>query len=71
MPEHCVPVEEVCNMCHRLHEFNAHCPLRIADAYTMQPGALERLTSADRKWIWTHPTFSVLDTLEDAIAELM
>ncbi len=56
-----------CNICHKLHDENMACPLRIANAYTMQPQALEKLTNADKEWMAEHPDFSVLDAIEDAI----
>jgi len=63
--------EPECKVCHRLHELDQPCPLRIANAYTMQPQALEKLTEQDKKWMREHPNFSVLDILEDEIANLM
>lgn len=60
-----------CKVCHRNHEADQPCPLRVANAYTMQPQALEDLTEADKEWMKQHPGFSVLDVLEDAIADLM
>lgn len=62
-----IPVRSVCN---RLHEQHQPCPLRIAHAYTMQPQALEKLTEADRRWMEKHKDFSVLDVVEDAIADI-
>lgn len=64
-------MEDVCGVCHRLHEPGQPCPLRVANAYTMQPQALEELTEADKKWMASNPNFSILDTLEDAIADMM
>ncbi len=60
-----------CSICHRSHGPEQSCPLRIASAYTMQAQALERLTEADKKWMADNPTFSVLDTVEDVIADMM
>jgi len=60
-----------CKVCHRLHEPEQPCPLRVANAYTMQPQALEKLTEADKVWMKEHSDFSVLDTIEDAIADAM
>lgn len=59
-----------CSICHRLHEVDDPCPLRIANALTMRPRALEQLTASDMRWIKNNPDFSVLDTLEDAITDL-
>ncbi len=61
----------ICKVCHRLHEPIQPGPLRIANAYTMQPQALESLTDGDRDWMKEHPNFSALDILEDALADLM
>lgn len=63
-------MEEICEVCHRLHGSGQPCPLRIANAYMMQCQALEKLTEADKKWMAENNTFSVLDTLEDAIADM-
>lgn len=63
--------EDECNVCHRNHEPGQPCPLRVANAYMMQPQALEKLTEADRKWMAENKNFSVLDTIEDAIADMM
>jgi len=60
-----------CKVCHRLHDPEQPCPLRIANAFTMQVQALERLTEADKKWMKEHPDFSVLDTVEDALADAL
>jgi len=60
-----------CKVCNRLHKEDAACPLRIANAYTMQPQALENLTDADIAWMREHKDFSVLDVLEDDIADKM
>ncbi len=60
-----------CKICHRLHDLDQPCPLRIANAYTMQAGALERLTKIDKIWMQVHPDFSVLDIVEDAVVEAM
>lgn len=60
-----------CKVCRRNHNDNQPCPLRVTNAYTMQPKALELLTDADKKWMAEHPEFDVLDTLEDAIADIM
>lgn len=65
-----MPMTE-CHVCHRMHTSDQPCPLRIANAYTMQQKALEKLTDADKKWMAEHPDFSVLDTVEDAILESM
>ena len=62
---------ESCNVCHRIHNPDMPCPLRIANAYTMQPRALEELTEPDKEWMKQHPNFSVLDVLEDEIAYMM
>jgi len=59
-----------CNVCHRLHEPDQPCPLRIAGAYTMLPQA-QMLTEPDKAWIRAHPDFNVLDTVEDTIADMM
>ncbi len=61
----------VCKVCNRLHELNQPCPRRLANAMTMQAQALEKLTEVDMEWAKRHPNFSVLDTVEDAIADLM
>lgn len=60
-----------CTVCRRLHKPDQPCPLRVANAYTMQPQALEMLTNADKEWMKQHPDFSVLGVLEDTIADLM
>ncbi len=60
-----------CPVCHRLHNLDMPCPLRVANAYTMQPKALEQLTEADTKWMVDHPDFSVLVTVEDALSDMM
>ncbi len=60
-----------CNICNRLHDLDKPCPRRVANAYTMQPQALEELTDADKKWMAEHSSFSVLDELEDIIADEM
>lgn len=62
---------EKCNVCQRLHEPDQPCPLRIANAYTMQPLALEKLTDADKEWMKQHPDFSVIDAVVGAIIEWM
>lgn len=59
-----------CKICCRNHEESQPCPLRVANAYTMQPQALEQLTEADKKWMADNP-ISVLDILEDWIADEM
>ncbi len=61
----------VCKVCDRQHGVDQPCPRRLANAMTMQAQALERLTKADMDWVNQHPNFSVLDTVEDAIADLM
>ncbi len=63
--------EMECDVCHRNHTPEQPCPLRVANAYLMQPQALEKLTEADKNWMAANPSFSVLDTLEDAIADEM
>ena len=60
-----------CNICSRLHRPEQPCPLRIANAYIMQVGAMGKLTEADKNWMQEHPNFSVLDVIEDAVPELM
>ncbi len=60
-----------CDVCHRDHEPGQPCSQRVANAYTMQPQALEKLTEADRKWMAENKNFRVLDTLEYAIADMM
>ncbi len=60
-----------CKVCHRNHEEDQPCPLRVANAYMMQYHALELLTDADKEWIARNPKFSVLDTLEDELADMM
>ncbi len=57
-----------CNVCQRLHRPDQPCPLRIANAYMMQPQALERLTDADKTWMAEHKDFSILDLVEGSIA---
>ena len=57
-----------CKVCNRLHKVNQPCPLRIANAYMMQPQALERLTEVDKEWMAGNPTLSVLDILEEELA---
>jgi hypothetical protein len=37
----------------------------------MQVKALEQITPADMQWVKAHPNFSVLDTVEDKIAEML
>jgi len=59
-----------CEVCSRLHAHNQPCPLRIARAYTMQPQALENTTEPDKRWMASHPDFSVVDTVEEAVADL-
>jgi len=61
---------EGCDICQRIHGENDPCPMRIANAYTMQPQALEQLSGADKKWIASHPTFSVLRVLEEEVADI-
>lgn len=58
-----------CSECHRLHAPDQPCPLRIANAYTMQVRALDVLTYADKCWIHSHVNFSVLGVVEQAIVE--
>jgi len=60
-----------CEVCHRLHDLDMPCPLRVANAYTMQPQALEKLTEADKEWMKNNPNFSVLDVLEEELADRM
>lgn len=60
-----------CNICRRLHSPSQACPLRLASAYMMLPQALERLTVQDKRWMALHPEFSVLDTIENAIADIL
>ncbi len=60
-----------CPVCARMHNTNEPCPQRIANAYTMQREALQKLTWADRVWMAEHPTFSVTDVVEDAVLALM
>lgn len=62
---------ECCKVCNRIHDPDMPCPQRIANAYTMQVMALEKLTEADKKWMADHRNFSVLDTIEDAVADMM
>ena len=59
-----------CRVCHRSHREDQPCPLRVANAYMMQPQALEKLTEADKKWMASNST-SVLDILEDELADQM
>ena len=63
-------MENECKVCHRDHEESQPCPLRVANAYTMQPQALEKLTEADKKWMASN-TISVLDILEGELANRM
>ena len=60
-----------CNVCCRNHKPDQPCPLRIANAYMMQPQALESLTNADKAWMAEHKDFSVLDLVEGSIASIM
>ncbi len=60
-----------CPVCLRLHDLDMPCPLRVANAYTMQVQALEKLTEADRGWMAKHPDFSVLNVLEEELADRM
>ena len=59
-----------CKVCNRNHKASQPCPLRVANALTMQPQALERLTDVDKKWMALHPV-SVLAILEDELANRM
>jgi len=61
----------ICKVCHRDHEEYQPCSQRIANAYMMQPRALELLTEADKKWMAENPAFSVLDVLEEELANRM
>ena len=70
-PRVVVGEDGLCKVCHRLHKPDQPCPLRIANAYTMQMRALQELTEADTKWMREHSNFSVLDVVEDAIVEAM
>ena len=61
-----------CKVCNRMHELNQPCPRRIANAYMMQPQALEQLTAVDKEWMTVYGgNFSVLDIVEDAIANMI
>ncbi len=62
---------QCCRVCNRLHNIAKPCPLRIANAYMMQPQAPEKLTEADKKWMADHSDFSVLDVVEDTLADIM
>jgi len=64
-------MEEICKVCCRNHELGQPCPLRVANAYMMLPQALEKLTEADKKWMAENKNFSVLDTIEETIANMM
>ena len=59
-----------CKVCSRLHEEDAPCPTRLANAYMMRPQALEKLTKADKKWMASNP-IDVLDILEEELANQM
>lgn len=60
---------EVCKVCNRQHRPDQACSQRIANAYTMQVGALSALTEVDKKWMASVPGFSVLDVVEQAVAD--
>lgn len=61
---------DVCSVCNRLHGKEQSCPQRVANAYMMQPQALEQLTEDDKKWMASNP-ISVLDVLEEELADRM
>ena len=68
-----MPNLKCCEICNRLHEPDQPCPLRIANVYTMRLQAFEKLTEPDKAWIKAHPGLlrSILDTVEDTIADMM
>jgi len=59
-----------CKVCCRLHKEDQPCPQRVANAYTMQPQALEKLTEVDKKWMASNQV-SILDILEEELANRM
>lgn len=63
-------MDNECKVCHRNHEDNQPCPLRVANTYMIQYQALEKLTEADKKWMAVN-SVSVLDILEDELADRM
>ncbi len=60
-----------CRVCHRNHTEDQPCPLRVANLLTGQEGSYKAITTPDAVWLEAHPEFSILDTIEDTLADLM